>query len=273
MARGCGRFFVLVICCLAALSACAPTPAPAPTLQPAELRLVGDTTMYPLAQALLSAYMERFPQVTVRLETGAMRDGVKAVQDGRADIGLAARELAADELDGLIATPVGLDGIVVVVNAVNPVKGLSLEQLRKLYSGEIFDWATLGGRSGDAQVVSREATADTRRAFEAKVMASKRVTLQAVVVPNDEAVAEYVAANEQAIGYLMASALRPGLKGLSLEGVAPDKSAVRRGAYPLTRPLLLVTKREPPEPVRAFLAFALSPPGQAIVERYHARIQ
>jgi phosphate transport system substrate-binding protein len=269
---GC-RFFMLAICCLLALSACAPTPVPAPTPQPAELDLAGDPMMYSLAQALLSAYMERFPQVTVRLETGALRDGVKAVQDGHADIGLVARELAADELGSIIATPIGLDGIIVAINARNPVKTLSLEQLRKLYSGEIWDWATLGGRSGDVQVVSREGTADTRRAFEGKVMAGKRVTLQAVVVPSDAAVAEYVVGNELAIGYLAVGALRPGLKGLSIEGVPPDKSHVRQGDYSLTRPLFLTTKAAPEEPVRAFMAFVLSPAGQAIVERYHVRIQ
>ena len=126
--------------------------------------------MYPLAQALIAAYMERFPQVSVGLETGAERDGLGAVQAGRADIGLVARSLEAAEAGGLTATPVGLDVMVVVVNAKNAVKSLSLEQLRKLYSGEIYDWAALGGRQGEAQVITREATSDTRRAFEDKVM-------------------------------------------------------------------------------------------------------
>jgi phosphate transport system substrate-binding protein len=260
-------------------SACAPSPAPPPTPQPAHLRLAGDKTMHPLAQALIAAYAEQYPQVSLSLESGAERDGLGAVRARRADIGLVARPLASSEQGDLIATPIGLDAIVITVNAKNPVKALSLEQLRKLYGGEMYDWTALGGRKGDVQIVSRDATSDTRRAFEDKVMAlpgsaaGKRVTLQAVVVPDDEAVADYILANELAIGYLSAVALRPGLKGLFVEGVSPDESAVRKGAYPLARPLLMVTGAEPSEPVRAFMAFVLSPAGQAVVERYHVRIQ
>jgi phosphate transport system substrate-binding protein len=235
--------------------------------------------MHPLAQALIVAYMERFPQVSLGLETGAGRDGLGAVRAGRADIGLVARSLDAADLGELMATPVGLDFMVMVVNAKNPVKSLSLEQLLKLYSGEIYDWAALGGRQGEAQVVSRETGSDTRRAFDDKVMAlagsatGKRVTLQAVIAPDDEAVADYVLENELALGYLSASALRAGLKGLFIEGVSPDESDARKGAYPLTRPLFMTTKAEPSEPVRAFVAFVLSPAGQAIVDRYHLRVQ
>ena len=235
--------------------------------------MAGATSLYPVAKALIAAYAERYPQVRIHLETEMLRDGVQAVRSGQADIGLVARDLPmGDGLEGLSATPIGLDGIVIAVNARNPIKALSLEQLRQLYTGAVFNWAKVGGKDVEVQVVSREAGSDTRQVFEAKVMLGRRVTLQAVVVPNSEAVSQYIKVNESAIGYLTASYLQPGLKGLMLEGVPPDKAAVRSGAYPLVRPLFLVTRADAPEPVRAFVAFALSQAGQAIVARYHAKL-
>ncbi len=99
-------FVALLAWTLAVQSACAPTPTPAPTPAPASLTLAGDKAMHTLAQALIAAYAERYPQVRLSLETGAERNALQVVRERRADIGLAARPLAADEMGDLIATPI-----------------------------------------------------------------------------------------------------------------------------------------------------------------------
>lgn len=270
----------LAICGLlvAACAASPPTPTPdgVPTLAPARLRLAGATSMYPVAQALISAYAERIAQAQITLETGVTGDGLEAVRRGLAEIGLVARDLPPEadraqmpEYATLLCAPIALDGVVIIVHADNPLRGVSVEQLRRIYIGEIHDWGDLGGRPGDITVVSREAASDTRQVMDAKVMQGEPVTLRAVVAPTSEAVVAYVQEHPDAIGYVAAPYLRAGVKGLFVEGVSPDKAAVRAGEYPLIRPLYLVTAQEPTPAARAFLAFVLSPTGQAIVGRFH----
>ncbi len=271
----------LAICGLLALAACAsPAPTPTlnatPTLMSARLRLAGATSMHPVTQALIAAYVGRGPGVQITLETGVAGDGLEAVRRGIAEIGLVARDLPSEaeraqmpDFAALLCAPVALDGVVIIVHADNPVRGVSIEQLRHIYSGEMHDWGDLGGKPGDIVVVSREATSDTRHVMDAKVMQGEAVTLRAVVAPTSEAVVAYVQRHPNAIGYVSAPYLRAGVKGLFVEGVSPDKAAVRAGEYPLVRPLYLVTVQEPMPAAHAFLAFVLSPTGQAIVGQFH----
>lgn len=242
------------------------------------VRIAGATSMYPLARALIAAYAEHgpregYPPVEFRLETAQLRNGVAAVQAGEVEIGLVARDLSTEEKQGLSVTPVAMDGIVVVVNPQNPAGKLSLDDLRRLYTGEISGWADVGGHAGEVQVITREASADTRRVFEEKVMHGTSVTRQAIILPNSEAVFRYVRDHTDAIGYLALSWLQPGVKGMTLEGIMPDADSIGAGAYPLSRPLCFVTTLEPSEAVQAFLCFALSPMGQQVVARYHAPVR
>lgn len=275
----------LAICSLLVMAACVaplptPTPDDTPTLSPARLRVAGATSMYPVAEALLAAYAEQAPQVQITLEIGVAGDGADAVRRGLVEIGLMARDLPSEaertqmpEFATLLCAPIALDGVVIIVHADNPVRGVSVEQLRRIYAGDIHDWGDLGGRPGDIVVVSREAASDTRQVMEAKVMQGEAVTLRAVVAPTSAAVVAYVQGHPDAIGYVAAPYLRAGVKGLFVEGVSPDKAAVRAGNYPLIRPLYLVTAQEPTPAARAFLAFVLGPTGQAIVGRFHVPLE
>ena len=197
-------------------------------------------------------------------------------------------------------TPIGLDGLAVIVHPSNSVKGLSLVQLRDLFSGRVIDWQALGSDVGEVLLVSREDGSGSRVLFEKRVMGDDRVSLTAVVMPTSEDVVEYVAKNPQAIGYVSRSEVvewlprgetdvaapaadvtptptatpgGPVVKVVSVEGLLPTTDNLRSQKYALTLPLYLISNGSPSGRVRQFIDFVLSPAGQSIVSRYHAPIR
>jgi phosphate transport system substrate-binding protein len=160
-----------------------------------------------------------------------------------------------------------------VVHPQNAVGGLTLPQARDIFFGRILDWEEIGGIPGEIVVVSREDGSGTREVFEEMVMGEKRVTLTAIVIPSSEAVIEYVARHPTAIGYVSMGYLSPEVKALPVEGVSPTPEDVQSDAYPLTRPLYLLTGQEPAGEAKAFIEFVLSPAGQAVVEQRYSRLR
>jgi phosphate transport system substrate-binding protein len=236
--------------------------------------------MHPLIEDLAEAYTGRHEYVTVDVQGGGSRLGVTLARENQIDIGTASRKpTAEDERDPetgakrLWWTPIAQDGITLVVHPQNAIDGLTLPQARDVFFGRILDWEEIGGTPGQIVVVSREDGSGTRGVFEETVMAQKRVTLTAIVMPSSEAVVEYIARHPTAIGYVSMSYLSPQVKALPIEGVSPTPATVQSNAYPLTRPLYLLTGQEPTGEVKAFIEFALSPAGQAVVGQRYGRLR
>jgi phosphate transport system substrate-binding protein len=147
--------------------------------------------------------------------------------------------------------------------------------LQDLFSGRTHEWTGAGGAESqrEVQVVSREEGSGTRDAFETLVMGEKGVTPLAVVAPSSEAVVEYVATHEAAVGYVSMGVVTSVVKVLSVEGELPTAQTVREGSYPLSHELWFVTGQSPETTVRSFLRFAQGPVGQQTVGRYFGRIR
>ena len=250
------------------LTACSP-----PTLPPEPVRftVAGSTTMMPLLSELVEAYQVHFPQVSIAVEGGGSRLGLVRVKAGEVPLG-ASSWLPADEVETLWSAPVAVDGIAVVVHPGNPVSGLSLAQLRGVFSGRVWDWAELGG-AGEVQVVSREEGSGSRSAFEGRIMEGHRVTPTALVMPGSQALVDYVATHPKAIGYVSIGYLSEKVKALAVEGVTPTPETASEGTYHLTRPLFLVALEEPDGAPRSFVDFVLGSEGQEIVERRYGRVR
>ncbi len=262
----CRRF--LLISLFLFIVSCVPNVEPHP---PVHLRLAGSTSMVPLMEELAQAYRARYDYVTFSIEERGSQLGIEALRYGGADIALVSREMSGEEKGEFAFALLARDGIAVVINEENPVSHLTLEQLRAIFAGEVLTWEEVGGGRGDIQVVSREEGSGTRGAFENLVMEGEEVTSAAVVMPTNEAVVQYVAQEPLAIGYASLAALAPGTKALALGGVSPDLQMVSKGEYPLIRPFLLITKKNPADEVRAFVDFCLHPVGQALVSKNYAR--
>jgi phosphate transport system substrate-binding protein len=227
--------------------------------------------MHRAAQDLIDTYAAIEPDVRLVLVEDANRDGAAAARTGDVDIGLAARYLPEDR--DLLLSPVGLDAIVVAVNAANPVESLLLDQVRRIYAGTLIDWEEVGLSPRDIVMATHEEESDTRIVFEEKVMHGTRTSAQAVLAPSDAKVIAHVAGDRGAIGYASIAWLAEGSRAIAVEGIQPIASTIRDGSYPLARPLYLVTSNEPRVEARAFVEFALGPLGQAIIARHHVRIR
>ncbi|MGQ9493314.1 MAG: phosphate ABC transporter substrate-binding protein [Anaerolineae bacterium] len=254
------------------ISACGqPLPTPhAPVL----LRLSGSTSMQPLLHDLAAAYSQQHEYVGFDFTSVGSSAGMEMLRRGNADLALVARSLKPDEeYDShtrkrlLAYTVIAWDGIAIVVNEQNPVRALTLYQVRKIFAGQIASWGELGGPGGEILVISREDGSATREVFEELVMRGRRVTTTALIMPSSEAVRNYVATHEGAVGYLSMGYVGAGIAALAIDGVLPNRQTVEDGSYPISRPFLLVSLPEPDAQVTAFMQFARSPAGQSIVGR------
>jgi phosphate transport system substrate-binding protein len=269
MSRGKAWYGVALIGLLIGVTGCGATVEPP---QPVYLQAAGSTSMTPLVEELAAAYHEREPFVTIDVGGGGTLLGREMAAASQVDLGLASW-LPDGPPSGLQATVIARDGIALVVHPSNPIKGLTLLQVRDLFAGRVVDWQVLGGTPGLVQVVSREDGSGTRAAFETMVMKDEGVTLTALVMPNSQAVVDYVADDPQAIGYVSMGYVNGDVNALAVEELLPTPENVSPGAYHLTRGLAILSRPDTSPQAKAFLDFALSPTGQAIVARRYGRVR
>jgi phosphate transport system substrate-binding protein len=263
-------FWASLILCLLLLSACgSATITPPP---PVFLRAAGSTSMEPLLADLAAAYSSRQPNVTIDIQGGGSQLGYRLVSSGQAELGLLS--WSPGELAGeLRLAPVARDALAIIVHPQNQSAGLSLAELRDIFSGRRLDWQEVGSPAGPIQVVSREDGSGSRAAFEALVMADQAVTPTAIVLPNSRAVVDYVAQHPEAVAYVSLAFVDDRVFAVPVEGVAPTLDSLAAGSYALIRDLALVMPRRSSSEVNGLVEFVLSPAGQAIVATKWGRIR
>jgi len=226
----------------------------------------GSTTVQPLSETLAEAFSEIFPDVNITVTGGGSSVGIKSASEGTLNIGAASRELkASEESLGLVVSVLAYDGIAVVVNAEQTVTGLTTEQLKQIYAGEITNWNEVGGANEDIVVVSREEGSGTRAAFEEMVMGETLIAASAILQSSTGALKTTVAGNKKAIGYISMGYLDSSVNALAIDEVAGTEANAKNGSYPIVRPLLYVTKGNPEGIVKKYIDFCRGIAGQAIV--------
>lgn len=252
-----GTSWIGILCiCVPILVACAgPTPTPPP--EPIELRLTTVPYLSQLAQNLSQAFSQAYPYVTFEVSVRSSQDAIHAVAIRDVDIALVAESLdpAQEELE---STPIGRQAVILAVHPSNPVDALTWDQVRSIFSGRVWDWASVDAhwQTQEILVVSQHDGAASRQAFESQAMQGEPVTPRARVATGDEAARQLIAEEPAAIGYLLAGAVHDNLKVLSVEGVEPDLSAILSDTWPVTRPLNLVTHIDANVYVLDFLDFS-----------------
>ena len=221
------------------------TEQPAQT-QPAALSgavaLNGSTSMEKVVGALGEQFMSDNSGVSVTYDATGSGAGIEAAKGGSADIGLSSRALKDEEKSsGLVGTTVALDGIAVIVNPANKVADLTVEQIAKIFTGEITDWSQLGGAAGTISCIGREAGSGTRDGFES-ITGTKDACKMDQELTSTGAVIEAVAGNPNAIGYASLSALKDTVKAVTVGGVECTEDTVLDGSYAIQRPFVFVTK-------------------------------
>ena len=225
----------------------------------------GSTSMEKVIGALSESFMAANGGVTVNYNpTGS---GITAVQEGTCDIGLSSRALKDEEkAAGLKETVLAYDGIAIIVHPDNPVSDLTLEQIAKLYTGEITNWKDVGGNDAEVVLIGREAASGTRDGFES-ITGTKDACQYRQELTSTGDVITAVSQNPDAIGYASLASVKDTVKALNVGGVTPSEATVKDGSYLVQRPFVLVTvegKALSPA-AQAFFDYALSADAASII--------
>ena len=227
----------------------------------------GSTSMEKVIGALSEQFMADNSGVSVTYDPTGSGAGIEAASNGSADIGLASRALKDEEkAGGLTETVVALDGIAVIVNAGSKVEDLSVEQIAKIFTGEITDWSEVGGEAGKISCIGREAGSGTRDGFES-ITDTKDACQYRQELTSTGDVITTVSQNPNAIGYASLAAIKDSVKALTVNGVAPTEATVKDGTYLVQRPFVLVTKEGVAlsETAQKFFNFATSADAASII--------
>ena len=227
----------------------------------------GSTSMQKVIMSLKETFEGENSGVEVTYNPTGSGSGIKAVQEGRCDIGLSSRALKAEEEEqGLVATTLAYDGIAVIVNPENTVEDLTVEQIAAIYKGEITNWSEVGGMDAEIVLVGREAGSGTRSGFE-EIVGVKDLCQYRQELTSTGDVITAVSQNPGAIGYASLASVKDTVKAIKVGGVAPSEETVKDETYAIQRPFVLVTKKGTAltETAQAFFDFITSEAAREVI--------
>lgn len=237
-----------------------------------DVRIAGSDTMLLLNRRLAEAFMRARPGIAVLVEGGGTGGGVRALLDRRVDLAAASRPFTPDEVRALhdrfgtlgLRFLVARDALSVYLNPANPVRNLSLEQLRAVFSGAVTRWSEVGGPDREIVVVVRPPSSGTYRFFRDHVLGNADYAGDAITATRTNDVVAAVRRQPWAVGY---GAVIHGtdLPKARIDGVEPSLDSVRSGRYPLARYLYFYAVRPPEGPNKEFLDWCVAPAGQQVV--------
>lgn len=235
------------------------------------IRIYGSTTTEPILERIAQAYSR---QSDVRIEvvpTGSHK-GIAALVGGHCELAASSVPAADSELGEGAAEyrefVFGYDMVVPIVHPGNPIRDLSLTQLRGIFSGKIDRWSSLGGEELPIQTVNRDEASGTHDIWSRVVAPIPDGALEPVVLSSNSEVAAYVAAHPQAIGYISAGFINMEIKPLAIDGIDASIENARKKRYPILRRLLLYTTEDCLTwEIKSFIIYLLSDEGQKEVER------
>jgi phosphate transport system substrate-binding protein len=233
--------------------------------------ITGSTSVEKIVNDMIDEFTALNPDVSINYTGTGSSAGIQDSIDGNNTIGASSRNVKQEELDaGIKKEEFAYDGIAVAVHPANQVKDISVENLLKIYSGEVTNWNQVGGADAEIVVVSREGSSGTRSAFEELVgIEVMGLTESATVVEGNGNVQTTVAGNENSIGYISFSYIDDSVKALTVDKVEPNAENAQKGTYSLSRPFLFVYTDETITPeAKKFLEFAKSSEGQGFVEEH-----
>ncbi|MEG0260823.1 MAG: phosphate ABC transporter substrate-binding protein [Lysinibacillus sp.] len=227
----------------------------------------GSTSVGPLTEKLAMKYEEE-NDVKIEVNQIGSSAGITNAISGVSQIGMASRDLKQEEKDSnLQELIIAYDGIVVVAHPTNPVKNLTMEQVKQIFTGEVTNWKEVGGKDMEIVVVSREDGSGSRDAFQEIVgYESGQLIKNAIVASGNGNIKTTVAMNKHAIGFISFEYVDESVSTMDINGVQAKAENVLAGQYELSRPFLFVHKEDVPESAKQFMEFILTPEGQKIVE-------
>ena len=240
----------------------------------------GSDTMVIMTQRLAEEYMKAKPGTVVQVNGGGSGTGLAAMINGTTDLAQSSRPMKDSEREKIeqgrgakvVETPIALDALGVFVHESNPVKELTVSQVRDIYMGVVKNWSEVGDGSSPIILYGRESSSGTYDYFKEHVLEKKDFAPAVQTLQGTAAIMNAVAQDPNAIGY-GGIAYAKGVKALPLraEGasaaIAPTEATVADGSYPLSRSLFFYSTDNSPAGVKEFVDWCLTPEAQALVTR------
>ncbi len=248
-----------------------------------QLVLDGSTTLGPIAKAFAEYYMAKNPGVNVTVNESGSGNGAKSLINRTCDIASMSRFMKAKEFIAAVnkgvmpvAHVVAMDGLPVLVHPSNPVKALTVKQIRDIYSGKITNWNQVGGPNLAIVMISRDTNSGTYETFHKLIMTHKvdgkkikeKISKKAEYVGSNGGIRTRVQSTPAAIGYAGLGFIDKTVKALKVNDIYPTRETVTSGKYPISRPLFMITNGYPKlgSHTHAFVTLYLSEKGQEIIE-------
>ncbi|MDN3681806.1 phosphate ABC transporter substrate-binding protein [Vibrio tapetis] len=248
-----------------------------PVLAKETISAVGSSSVTPLMEVFSETYMKQHSNVFIEVQGPGSSAGVKAAKNGSADLGMSSRNLKASEKESTLKEEVvARDGIAVVVNPKNGLKGLTAEQVTAIYKGEVTNWKQVGGADKPIVAITRDTASGTRGAFEDIMKLKKKIgdvkvsaiSQRAQVANGNGALKTMVASNPFAIGYISLGTVDESVHALSVDGTPATVDNVKNGSYKVARPFLVLYREgKPSAETQKFLDWMLEADAQALVEK------
>ena len=243
------------------------------------LTIKGSDTMVILGQRLAEEYMKKNAGAVVQVNGGGSGTGIAALINGTVDLAQSSRAMKEDEKQkvasargaAVVEQPIALDALAVFVHASNPVRQLTISQLRDIFQGKITNWSQLGGRSAPIVLYGRESSSGTYDYFREHVLNKGDFAPAVQTLQGTAAIINAIGRDENGIGY-GGIAYTKEVRALAIAGdgaqpVAPSETTVADGTYPLSRKLFLYYAQSAPERVTKFVQWSLTPEAQALVTK------
>ncbi len=231
-----------------------------------EIIISGSTTVLPVMQKAGEAFMAANPAISLAISGGGSGNGIKALNEGLCDVAMASRDIKSSEVaqgkaKGVdpVRTAIAVDALIPVVHPENPVKELSADQLRDIYAGKIANWKELGGNDEAIVVISRDTSSGTYETWAEIIMQKEKVAPSALLQASNGAVAQAVAKNRKAIGYIGFGYLNDSLKKLDVNGVEATPETALAKKWPIARELYIFTDGQPSGAAKKLIDFLVDP--------------
>jgi phosphate transport system substrate-binding protein len=242
-----------------------PPEVPPPPRLEGRIVVGGSTTVFVVAVPLAERFMEKHPGVVVETHSVGSTAGIVGANEGTFDIGMSSRLLRGAELGwGLKEFIICYDASVPIVHPANPMRDLTMEQLKKIFTGEITNWKEVGGRDLRITVIIREEGSGARGTFESLVHEDIEPAPTLILI-GTTGVRAGVAGDPSAISYVTLAAVDPTVRALKVGGVKPSAEAVMAGDYKIVYPYRFLTKGGPSPLEQKFIDFVLGSEGQQML--------
>jgi phosphate transport system substrate-binding protein len=248
---------------------------------------IGSDTMLNIAVMWAESYAEVEPGVSVEVSGGGSGQGIAALINQSCDLANSSRRIEEREIEAIKASTgqeprefvVGYDALCVFVHKDNPLDEITMDELREIYryGGGITRWSQLGVKVPRAKrdeiiLVSRQNNSGTYHYFKETVVGkTHEFRLGSLDMNGSKEVVELISKTPGALGYSGLGYATPEVKTLRVShhdgepAVAPSLATVLDGSYLISRPMYMVTVGDPPEHVRHYLDWVMTPAGQEIL--------